>query len=79
MGPIASVLPRRRHVRFAANLGSAGCPGLPVEGIGLDAIQAPKPEPRIMRYELTDFEWATIRSFLPNKPCGILVLTADAS
>ena len=32
-----------------------------------------------MRYELTDFEWATIRSFLPNKPCGILVLTADAS
>ena len=32
-----------------------------------------------MRYELTDFEWAAIRSFLPNKPCGILVLTADAS
>jgi hypothetical protein len=24
-----------------------------------------------MRYELTDFEWATIRSFLPNKPRGI--------
>jgi hypothetical protein len=44
---------------------------LPVEGIGLDAIQAPKPEPRIMRYELTDFEWAAIRSFLPNKPHGI--------
>jgi transposase len=21
-----------------------------------------------MRYELTDFEWAAIRSFLPNKP-----------
>jgi hypothetical protein len=30
---------------------------LPVEGIGLDMIQGPKPEPRIMRYELTDFEW----------------------
>jgi hypothetical protein len=34
--------------------------GLPVEGIGLDVIQAPKPDPRIMRYELTDFEWAAI-------------------
>jgi len=42
-----------------------------VEGIGLDVIQAPKREPRIMRYELTDFEWAAIRSFLPNKPRGI--------
>jgi transposase len=21
-----------------------------------------------MRYELTDFEWAAIKSFLPNKP-----------
>src|SRR5665213_819905 len=53
------------------NLGSAGPPVLPVEGIGLDVIQASKPEPRIMRYELTDFEWAAIRSFLPNKPRGI--------
>jgi hypothetical protein len=44
---------------------------LPVEGIGLDVIQATKREPRIMRYELTDFEWAAIRSFLPNKPRGI--------
>jgi transposase len=24
-----------------------------------------------MRYELTDFEWAAIRSFLLNKPRGI--------
>ena len=24
-----------------------------------------------MRYELTEFEWAAIRSFLPNKPRGI--------
>jgi hypothetical protein len=30
--------------------------GLPVEGIGLDMIQALEPGPRIMRYELTDFE-----------------------
>jgi hypothetical protein len=44
---------------------------LTVEGIGLNVIQAAKRGPRIMRYELTDFEWAAIRSFLPNKPRGI--------
>jgi hypothetical protein len=37
---------------------------LQVEGIGLDVIQAPKPEPCIMRYELTDVEWAAIRLLL---------------
>src|SRR5712691_11262536 len=34
-------------------------------------IQAPKPRARIMRYELTDFEWAAIKPFLPNKPRGV--------
>jgi transposase len=34
-------------------------------------IQAPKLEPRIMRYELTDYEWAAIKPFLPNKPRGV--------
>ena len=53
------------------DLGSTGPPVLPVEGIGLDVIQASKPEPRIMRYELTDFELTAIRSFLPNKPRGV--------
>jgi transposase len=24
-----------------------------------------------MRYELTDYEWAAVRPFLPNKPCGV--------
>jgi hypothetical protein len=43
-------LARRRHVRVAFNLGSAECPALPVEAIGLDMIQAPKPEPRTVRY-----------------------------
>jgi hypothetical protein len=42
-----------------------------VDHRGLDVVQASKPEPRIMRYELADFEWAAIRSFLPNKPRGI--------
>jgi len=48
------------------NLGNPDPPVLPVEGIGLDVIKMPKPELRIMRYELTDFERATIRSFLPG-------------
>ena len=34
-------------------------------------IQAPKTEPRIIRYELTDYEWAAIKPFLPNKPRGV--------
>jgi len=67
----------RRRVRLAVNLGSAGCSGLPVEGIGLD-VQAPKPEPQIMRYELTDYEWAAIKPFLPNKPRGIPRVNAGA-
>jgi hypothetical protein len=32
-----------------------------------------------MRYALTDFEWFAIKSFLPNKPRGIPVLTTGAS
>jgi signal transduction histidine kinase/transposase len=38
---------------------------------GAAVIQAPKPEPRIMRYELTDYEWAAIKPLLPNKPRGV--------
>jgi transposase len=34
-------------------------------------IQAPKLELRIMRYELSDYEWAVIKQMLPNKPRGI--------
>jgi len=34
-------------------------------------IQASKLELRIMRYELTDHEWAAIKPFLPNKPRGV--------
>src|SRR6476661_3968773 len=44
-----------------------------------DIIQASKRGPRIMRYELTDFEWTAIRSLLPNKPRGIPRVTTGAS
>jgi len=30
-------------------------------------IQAPKLEPQIMRYELTDGEWAAIKPMLPAR------------
>jgi hypothetical protein len=35
--------------------------GFAFDGVALDVIQAPKLEPRIMRYELSDFEWAASR------------------
>ena len=67
-GSFASILAGPPHVRLGGNLRNAGCPVLPVEGIGLDMIQAPKPEPRIMRYEFTDFEWAASgRSFRTSR------------
>jgi transposase len=34
-------------------------------------IEAPKLEPWIVRYELSDFEWAAIKPFLPNKSRGV--------
>jgi transposase len=42
-----------------------------LEGIAADVIQAPKLEPRIMRYELSDYESTAIKPMLPNKPRGI--------
>ena len=35
-----------------------------------DVTQAPKPEPRIMRYDLSHFETA-IKPMLPNKMCDV--------
>ena len=34
-------------------------------------IQAPKPETRIMRYELSDYEGTAIKPMLPNKPRSV--------
>jgi hypothetical protein len=44
---------------------------LRVDGAGRDVIQAPKPEPRIMRYQLSDYEWTAIKPMLPNKSRGV--------
>src|SRR5258705_8336222 len=42
-----------------------------LDGIVADMIQAPKLEPRIMRYELSDYEWTATKPMLPNKPRGV--------
>jgi hypothetical protein len=38
-----------------------------VDGVAQHVIQAPKPELRIMRYELTDYEWSAIKPMLPKQ------------
>ena len=43
---------------------------LVVDGVA-GLIQAPEPELRMMRHELTDYEWTAIKPFLPNKPRGV--------
>jgi hypothetical protein len=42
-----------------------------VEGVGMDVIQAPKLEPRTMRYEHSDYERAAIKPLLPNELRGV--------
>ena len=53
--------------------GISGCHYRPlrVDVSALGVIQAPEPEPRIMRYELREFEWAAIKPVLGNKPRGV--------
>ncbi len=45
--------------------------GSGVDGSAQRVIQAPKPQPRIMRYELSDYEWTATKRMLPNKPRGV--------
>jgi transposase len=44
---------------------------LRVDDAARRVIQASKLELRIMRHELTDYEWTAIKPFLPNKPRGV--------
>jgi transposase len=65
------------HVRCSAESGSKFRPWRPccgprrVDDTAVGVIQSPKPEPQIMRYELSDYEWAAIKPMLPNKPRGV--------
>ncbi|MGH6713861.1 MAG: hypothetical protein ACREEK_33525 [Bradyrhizobium sp.] len=38
-----------------------------LDGIAADMIQAPKLGPRILRYELSDYEWTAIKPMLPEQ------------
>src|ERR1700688_152602 len=42
-----------------------------VDDPAVGVIQALKPESRIMRYDLNDFEWTAIKPMLPNRPRGV--------
>ena len=65
------------HARYAAESGSkfraltALRPLLRLDGIAVDVIQAPKTGALTMRYELSDYEWTSIKPMLPNKPRGL--------
>jgi hypothetical protein len=62
----AEIPPHRTDPRLQ---GSGICRDGPsrVDGVARHMIQAPKPEPRIMRYELSNYEWTAIKPMLPNK------------
>lgn len=59
-------------------LASAPSP-LRVDDVARRVIQAPKPEPQITRYELTDYESAAIKPFLPNEPRGVARVTTSSA
>src|SRR2546428_803159 len=60
--PKAEVNSERRRPRYGP---------LRVDDPAVGVIQALEPEPRIMRYELNDFEWTAIKPILTNKPRSI--------
>ena len=44
---------------------------LQVDGTAVEVIQALKLEPRIMRYELSEYDWSGVKPMLLNKPRGV--------
>jgi Putative transposase of IS4/5 family (DUF4096) len=65
------IIRRDREAEVKSGIGISHHGPLWVDGVARRVIQAPKLEPRIMRYELTDHEWAAIKPMLPNKPRGV--------
>jgi transposase len=64
-----SAVPRKRKKNHDIGICRDGL--LSVDVVARRLIQDPKPEPSIMRYELTDYEWTAIKPMLPNKPRGV--------
>ena len=64
-----SVMPPKAAVKQAIGIRRDGL--LRVYVPAPPVIQAPKPEPRIMRYEFSDYEWTAIKPMLPSKPRGV--------
>ena len=62
-------VPRKRKQNQAIGIRSKG--PLRADGVARRVIQVPEPGARIMRYELTDYKWAALKPFLPNKPSGV--------
>jgi hypothetical protein len=41
-------------------------------GSAADVVEVPRLQPRIMRYELSDFDWTAVKPMLPNTMRGVL-------
>jgi hypothetical protein len=66
VGPVTSAMPPKAEALAAAVIDICGLMLPPLE-----MIQSSKPEPRIMRYELSDCELTAIKPTLPNNPRGV--------
>jgi transposase len=59
---------KRKQIQIISGPAKAPCR---VDDTAVRVIRGPKPELRIMRYELSDYEWTAIKPMLPNKPRGV--------
>ena len=67
LGIGVSILPSVAVPRVDAVVGVRGRLGV----VAMGMVQAPKLEPRIMHYELSDYERTAIKPMLPNKLRGV--------